>query len=80
VLRAGSVPSSPHNFVVLKTKAHLGPNLGLGSVSKDIIDIKNKDIFSCAKSRSKSSNMHICIKNKNIMHLPKRRKVITKKN
>jgi hypothetical protein len=33
VLRAGSVPSSPHNFVVLETKAHLGPNLGLGSAS-----------------------------------------------
>jgi len=33
VLRAGSVPSSPHNSTVLKTKAHLGFNLGLGSVS-----------------------------------------------
>jgi hypothetical protein len=27
------VPSSPHNSVVLETKAHLGPNLGLGSAS-----------------------------------------------
>jgi len=25
------VPSSPHNFAVLETKAHLGPNLGLGA-------------------------------------------------
>jgi hypothetical protein len=33
VLRAGSVPSSPHNSIVLETKAHLGPNLGLGSAS-----------------------------------------------
>ncbi len=31
VLRAGSVPSNPHNSVVLETKAHLGSNLGLGS-------------------------------------------------
>jgi len=39
VLRVGSVPSSPHNFVVLETKAHLGPNLsnlGLGSMSLGI--------------------------------------------
>jgi len=36
VLRVGSVPSSPHNFVVLKTKAHLGSNLGLGSASTTI--------------------------------------------
>jgi hypothetical protein len=27
------MPSSLHNFVVLETKAHLGPNLGLGSTS-----------------------------------------------
>jgi len=33
VLRAGSVPSSPHNSAILETKAHLGLNLGLGSVS-----------------------------------------------
>ncbi len=33
MLKAVSVPSSPHNFVVLETKAHLGPNLGLGSTS-----------------------------------------------
>ncbi len=33
VLRAGSVLSNPHNFAVLETKAHLGPNLGLGSAS-----------------------------------------------
>jgi hypothetical protein len=25
--------SSPHNSIVLKTKAHLEPNLGLGSAS-----------------------------------------------
>jgi len=25
--------SSPHNFAVLETKAHLGPNLGLGNMS-----------------------------------------------
>jgi len=31
VLKAGSVPSSPHNFAVLETKAHLGLNLGLGA-------------------------------------------------
>jgi hypothetical protein len=34
VLRARNVPSSPHNFIVLETKAHLGPNLGLGSTSR----------------------------------------------
>jgi hypothetical protein len=39
VLRAGSVPSSPHNFVVLETKAHLAPNLGLGSTSKGMIKV-----------------------------------------
>jgi hypothetical protein len=33
VLKAGSVPSSPHNSVVLEIKAHLGSNLGLGSAS-----------------------------------------------
>jgi len=33
MLRAGNVPSSPHNSVVLETKAHLGHNLGLGSAS-----------------------------------------------
>jgi hypothetical protein len=33
VLKIRSVPSSPHNSVVLETKAHLGPNLGLGSAS-----------------------------------------------
>ncbi len=33
VLRAGSMPSSPHNSAVFETKAHLGPNLGLGSTS-----------------------------------------------
>jgi len=33
VLRARSVPLSPHNSTVLETKAHLGPNLGLGSAS-----------------------------------------------
>jgi hypothetical protein len=27
------LPSSPHNSIVLETKAHLGPNLGLGSAS-----------------------------------------------
>jgi hypothetical protein len=27
------VPSSPHNSTVLKTNAHFGPNLGLGSAS-----------------------------------------------
>jgi len=27
------VPSSPHNSIILETKAHLGPNLGLGNVS-----------------------------------------------
>ncbi len=27
------MPSSPHNSDVLETKAHLGPILGLGSVS-----------------------------------------------
>jgi hypothetical protein len=31
VLRVGRVPSSPHNFVILETKAHLGLNLGLGN-------------------------------------------------
>jgi len=29
---------SPHNSVVLETKAHLRPNLGLGSVSTFIVD------------------------------------------
>jgi hypothetical protein len=33
VLRARSVPSSPHSSTVLETKAHLGPNSRLGSVS-----------------------------------------------
>jgi len=33
MLNLGSMPSSPHNFAVLKIKAHLGSNLGLGSVS-----------------------------------------------
>jgi len=33
VLRAGSIPSSPHNSTILKTKVHLGLNLGLGSAS-----------------------------------------------
>jgi len=33
MLRARSMPSSPHNSVVLETKAHLEPNLGLGSMS-----------------------------------------------
>jgi hypothetical protein len=33
MLRAGSMPSNPHNSVVLETKAHLGSNLGLGSAS-----------------------------------------------
>jgi hypothetical protein len=37
MLRAGSVPSSPHNSVVLEIKAHLGPNLGLGSASEDVL-------------------------------------------
>jgi len=33
VLRARSVPLNVHNSAVLETKAHLGPNLGLGSMS-----------------------------------------------
>jgi len=33
VLKARNVPLSPHNSAILKTKAHLGPNLGLGSAS-----------------------------------------------
>jgi hypothetical protein len=33
MLRAWRVPSSPHNSVVVETKAHLGRNLGLGGVS-----------------------------------------------
>jgi hypothetical protein len=37
VLRARSVPLSPHNSAALKTKAHLGSNLGLGSASIIII-------------------------------------------
>jgi hypothetical protein len=31
------MPSNPHNFVVLETKAHFGPNLGLGSMSVFIL-------------------------------------------
>ncbi len=31
------MPSSPHNSVVLETKAHLGPNLGLGSASPQVV-------------------------------------------
>jgi hypothetical protein len=34
VLRDGSVPSNPHNFDVLETKANLRSNLGLGSAVK----------------------------------------------
>jgi len=46
MLRAGSVPSSPHNFTVLETKAHLGPNLGLGSTLMFlIIDTDNYDFL-----------------------------------
>ncbi len=49
------MPSSPHNSVVLETKAHLGPNLGLGSVSKnEIVDSQSHvpilgfDFFICS--------------------------------
>jgi len=37
VLRVGNVPSSPHNSVVLETKAHFGPNLELGSASNEVV-------------------------------------------
>ncbi len=33
------MPSSPHNFNVLETKAHLGSNLGLGSASTYIVGL-----------------------------------------
>jgi len=33
MLRVGNMPSNPHNSTVLETKAHIGPNLGLGSAS-----------------------------------------------
>jgi len=36
VLGVRSVPSSPHNFDVVETKAHFRPNLGLGSASPKI--------------------------------------------
>jgi hypothetical protein len=32
------MPLSPHNSVVLETKAHIGPNLRLGSASLKVID------------------------------------------
>jgi hypothetical protein len=38
MLRVGNVPSSPHNSVVLETKAHLGLNLGLGSASSKLLN------------------------------------------
>jgi len=44
VLRAGSMPLSPHNSVVLETKAHLGPNLGLGSASWGVVFVLEFDI------------------------------------
>jgi hypothetical protein len=44
-------------------------------VTKDTIDTKNEEFFSCAKSRSKSLNPHLCIKKRNIMHLLKQERL-----
>jgi hypothetical protein len=51
----------------------------LWKVTKDTIDTTNEEFFSCAKLRSKSLNLPLCIKKINIMHLPKRIKVKAKR-
>jgi hypothetical protein len=48
-------------------------------VTKDTIDIETEELFSCARSRSKTLNPCLCIRKRNIMHLKKRRKVRAKK-
>jgi len=52
----------------------------LWKVTKDTIDFLNEELFSCAKSRSKSPNPRLCIRMKTIMHLLKRRKVRAKRS
>ncbi len=43
MLRAKSVPSSPHNSIVLETKAHLGSNLGLGNASVPMYEVHTNE-------------------------------------
>jgi hypothetical protein len=52
----------------------------LWKVAKETIIIENEKLFSCVKSRSKSLNPRFCMRKKNIMHLPKRKKVKAKRN
>jgi hypothetical protein len=53
----------------------------LWKVTQDnTIDIENEEIFSSARLRLKSQNLRLCIKKRNIMHLPKRRRVRAKIN
>jgi hypothetical protein len=47
----------------------------LWKVAKDTIDTKNDEPLSCARLKLKSSNPCLCIKKKNIMHLPKRKRL-----
>jgi hypothetical protein len=54
------VPSSPHNSVVLETKAHLGPNLRLGSASYTL-HCRSIKITMFALSSHASSSMSINI-------------------
>jgi hypothetical protein len=45
----------------------------LWKVTKDTIDTENEELFNCARLRSESPNPHLCIQDKNIMHLPKKK-------
>jgi len=51
----------------------------LWKVTKDTIDIENEELFSCARLRSKSVDLHLCIQKRNIMHLPKKKKKLEQK-
>jgi hypothetical protein len=52
----------------------------LWKITKDTIDIKKEEFFSYARLRLKSLNPPFWIRKRNIMHLPKRRKIKAKKN
>jgi hypothetical protein len=51
----------------------------LWKITKDTINTKKEEFLSCVKLKSKSLNPLLCIRKRNIMHLPKRKKVRAKK-